>query len=516
MYKFILFSLLIITTSLYANRKTEVLDAFDEIDPWDFNIELEYKYNSQSSKIKREYYCNQGVGSDKGNSQYKDTNCTYVKMKNNGIVNANNFKYTKVEQIIEPKLRFGLFKNVELYFALPIYISSVRKLGFDTEARKSASQTKSGEAIPESDLTHNGAGNTLWNLERTGGQDIFFAHKREKEYSFNTQKMTETDNTTDVDLRYSNAAEAFNGLSFERAGVKTLNMGLKWGILDNDRDSSDPSWVVGIEYRVPVVSSIEAYSEKKLDQIQNQTSPSDVYTSLQVRNMLSNQIDLSNKDMGDGVHWVKLETTISKRYNFASPVFSFWWEKPMIFGNSIFEKHKNREYYKPGSRFGFTLATDLVPWERYRRDKVTEAKTVLADFTVSFGANFFHQMKGMNLSEISDFIALPTVVDSYSNASLFFNLSYMPTKYIRLTTGVDVGYTTDHLITNQAKGIDHDNNGILEPDEYDPMYKDGDANDVNDNYYATTLFNSINSAGSRIQLTETLMVSAFFKLHVQF
>ena len=498
MYKFILLSLLIIATSLYGNRKTEVLDAFEEIDPWDFNIEVEYKFNYQSSKLKREYYCN---------ANEDDANCQYEKMKNNGIVNANNFKFTEVEHIIEPKLRFGLYKNVELYFALPIYLSSTKKLGFDDVARKAASEDEAGNPIQNPD--HNGAGNTLWNLERTGGQDIFFAHKYENDYSFNTQQMNDSSGNP-INNRYTNNGEDFNGIDFTRAGIKTLNIGLKWGILDNDADSSDPSWMLGFEYRVPVVSSMSFYSEKKLDQIGNKDPVSGApYTANQIRNMLSNKIDLSETTMGDGVHWLKLQTAVSKRYGFASPVFLFWWEKPIVFGNSIFKTHANREYSKPGSRFGFTVGTDFVPWERFTRDSVTDAKNILADFTVSLGANFFHQMKGMDLSELSDFLALPTVVDNYSSLSFYFDLSFMPTKYIRLSTGVNVGYITDHLITNQSKGIDHNKNGILEEGEYDPMYKTVDSDDA-------TLFNSINSVGTRVLATETLTLSTYFKLHIQF
>jgi len=256
---------------------------------------------------------------------------------------------------------------------------------------------------------------------------------------------------------------------------------------------------------------MDYYTTRKLDQISNKTNPAGTpYSSTDVSSMLKNKIDLSDNTMGDGVHWVKFETAVSKRYNFASPVFSFWYEKPMIFGNSVFKTHQNREYEKPGSKFGFTVATDFVPWEIAVRDSATETKSVLADFTVSIGANFFHQMKGMDLSELSDFIGLTTVVDQHSGLSAFLDLSFMPTKYVRFSTGVSAGYVTDHLITNQSKGVDTngdlDKDGsIYEDSELDPMYKDN-----------KTLFNSINSVGSRVLATETLNISSYFKLHIQF
>ncbi len=495
MYKFIVLSLLIVATSVFANRRTEVLDAFDDIDPWDFNIEVNYKYNYQGTKLKREYYCNA--------DNVQDTNCQYDKMKNNGIVNANNFKYKKQEHIITPKLRFGLYKNVELDFALPIYISSTRTLDFDSTARDAASKDKAGLPIPNP--SHNGAGNTFWNLERTGGQDIFFPYKYEKmNDKFNTQAMTD-DNGDVITNRYTNDNEDFNALNYTRAGLKTLDIALKWGILDNDRDNTDPSWVIGIKYKI-ALGSIDQYSQKKLNEIENREPPTGTpYTKADVKNMLEGKMDLSDNSMKDGVHWLRLSTSLSKRYAFVSPVFQFWYEKPFVFGNSIFKSDANREYYKPGTKFGFTVATDFIPWERYTRDSVTDMKNILAQFSVSLGADFSHHMKGMEMSEISDYIGLTTVVNDYSTLSLFLDLSFMPTKYVRITTGVNAGYTTDHLITGQSKGIDHNDNDQIDSDEYDPMYKGHEI-----------LFNSINSIGSRILATETLNISAYFNFAIQF
>jgi len=62
-----------------------------------FNIEVQYKFNYQGTKLKEEYYCN---------ANENDPNCQYEKMNNNGIVNTNNFKFTKVEHIIEPRIWF--------------------------------------------------------------------------------------------------------------------------------------------------------------------------------------------------------------------------------------------------------------------------------------------------------------------------------------------------------------------------------------------------------------------------
>jgi len=41
---------------------------------------------------------------------------------------------------------------------------------------------------------------------------------------------------------------------------------LNGGILDNNADDSDPSWMIGLEYRIPVVFINEFLFRKRLDQ----------------------------------------------------------------------------------------------------------------------------------------------------------------------------------------------------------------------------------------------------------
>ncbi len=478
---------LILPTLLLANFTTDVIDAFDGSDAFDFNLEVAYKFKMKSSKIKREYYCDSSSG---------DRNCDSQKMDGNGIVNANNFVYTRMDHIIEPKLRFGLYKDLEFYIAMPIYLSSSRKLGFDAAAKKAAADTNGDGIVDNNDgtPTHNGASNTFWNAKRTGGEDLFLAYKYENDYATTATKGT---NPVSSRVVYENFQDMFpdDGISYSRAGLSTLNIGFRANILDNDRDDTDPSWMIAFQYRAPIAKSVDYYDSKRLDEISNGRDLG-IYDSTYLRNKFANRIDLGNNSMSDGVHWIKFQTALSKRSGLADAVMNFFYEKPMVFGNSVFEKTAGREYYMPGAKFGFDLGVEIIPWEKAIRDQATDEKMVEARFSIDLNLKFSHNFKGMELSEISDFIAMPTVVDEFSNIFFNLNLRHMPNKFVQLNVGFAVGYTTDHIITNQAQSYKN---------VEDPIY----TNDVN-------AFNAINSVGSRILATEALNIQGYFNLQIQF
>jgi len=67
--------------------------------------------------------------------------------------------------------------------------------------------------------------------------------------------------------------------------------------------------------------------------------------------MLSNKMDLSETTMGDGVHWLKLQTAVSKRYGFLYLLYFYFGGKKTGFGNSIFKTHANRNILQP--EFGY-------------------------------------------------------------------------------------------------------------------------------------------------------------------
>ncbi|MBN2693391.1 hypothetical protein JXR93_01905 [bacterium] len=477
MSRFITMVILLLTTaSIFSAEITNVIDAFDGTDPFDFNFEINYEYKYQSTKLKREAYCLDG-----------DVNCAYDKMGGNGIINFNQFMYTKKEHIIEPKLRFGLYKDLELYLALPIYLSSTRNIGFDSSAKNAALDTNNDGKVDSSDgtPTHNGASNTFWNTENTGGNDLFLPYKYEKEWS---------------------GGELFpdKGLDFERSGLSTLNVGVKYGILDNDRDDTDPTWMVGIEYNAPIATPIEYYSTKKLTQMLN-GSGYDGLTATELQNIMKNRLDLSSSTMGDGVHHIKFETGLSKRYGIADAYMSFNYDFLIAGSNSIYTDEANREFDKPGDNFNFGVGVELIPWEKSIRNSETDEKTVLGTFSIDLFLQFAHQMKGLTLSELSDYLGIPTVVDSYSTITGKLALRFMPVKYVKINFGASFSYVTDHFLTNQPKGVDKNGDGVYTTDEYDPMYS---AN--------TSYFNSFNTIGNRIFATETLLMSFFVNMQLQF
>lgn len=484
------------TLHLFGAEITNVIDAFDGNDPFDANIEFKYYYKYQSTKIKREYFCN---GSD-------DINCAYDKMGNSGIINANNFLYKRKDHVIEPKLKFGLYKDLEMYFALPIHLSSNRNLGFDSTAKKAAQDTNRDGKIDASDgtPTHNGASNTFWNIARTGNQDLFLPYKYQKNWD-----TTGTGNDVIFDENFPNS-----GLDYDRSGLSTLNIGMNYDILENNRDDTDPTWRVGFEYRAAIVSPQELYSAERIEQIGN-GSGYGPYDASELQSILSKRIDLTD-GMGDGIHYLNFETALSKRYGFADPFVSFYYTQSFVFNNSALKENENRKYYKPGDVFGFNFGLEIVPWEISKTDEVTGQKNVKGNLAIELNFNFEHQSKGMMYSELTDYLAIPTVVSEYSTIGGGLTLRFMPINYVKLNLGVLFGYSTDHYLTDQPRGVDHDGNGTYSNDEYDPMYHSGDNYYSEENMANRTYFNSINAVGNRILATETFIFAFNFLLQVQF
>lgn len=478
MFRISVVALLFCAFTLSAAEITDVIDAFDGTDSFDANIEVNYRYEYQSTKIKRESYCTSG-----------DDNCNSEKMGNEGVVKLNQFDYTRKDHIIEPVLKFGLYKDLQISFALPIYLSSTRKLDFNDKAKTAAGYDNTGVEIDNP--SHGQAGNTFWNIEHTGGQDVFLP--------FKFYKGTELDQTGDG----TNKGEAFSGLNYERSGLKTLDIAIKYNIVENDRDDTDPSWMIGFTYKAPISAFPEYTSNKEaMRRVQQAYGP---YAEADMENLLTRRLDLNETSMGEGIHHLLFETALSKRYNFVEPFMRFYYEyKVSSSGNDVFKDYDTREFSQPGNHFGFNFGLDFVPFEKSYFDR-DNAKRTNRRFSISLDLNFDHKTKGLEYSELSDFLALPTVVDEYSSLSGSLNLYYMPIPYVKVSLGAMFGYTTDHFLTDMPRGKDSNGDGVYDTSEIDPLYQTD-----------PTLFNSINTVGNRILATETLLFAFNFKLHILF
>lgn len=104
----LLLLLLLAGRPIQAAEVTDVLDAFDGDDPFDFSLRLRFESETRDSTVSREVRCLQ--------NDQSGTVCAGA----SGIVLAKELSYQRVRNVLHFDLRFGLFKDLEFRVNLPI------------------------------------------------------------------------------------------------------------------------------------------------------------------------------------------------------------------------------------------------------------------------------------------------------------------------------------------------------------------------------------------------------------
>lgn len=165
---------------------TQVVDAFDEDDPFDLHFTLGYQQTWKSATIQRE------------------TTITQAELSSGGYTasNLNVAQYSQTTARLNTRADIGLYQDIALVIRLPIILSDDRKL----------------EGLEGSDAIQSIA------LQGAPGEQLF-------------------------------------RLPFEsptRSGIEYLALGLDFGIFNQYRDPSKPTWVVGFEGRFNVSEPMHA------------------------------------------------------------------------------------------------------------------------------------------------------------------------------------------------------------------------------------------------------------------
>lgn len=94
-----------------AAELTDVLDAFDGPDPFDFAMRLRFLSDTRTSTVARQVKCL--AGDAIGGQVCPDAS---------GIVLAKELAYERVRNVMAIDARFGLYKDMEVYLSLPIVL----------------------------------------------------------------------------------------------------------------------------------------------------------------------------------------------------------------------------------------------------------------------------------------------------------------------------------------------------------------------------------------------------------
>jgi hypothetical protein len=274
-----------------------------------------------------------------------------------------------------------------------------------------------------------------------------------------------------------------------RSGIDQMYIGLSWAPLNQERDPTKPTWVVGFEARIAIGEAM------RYNPYYDPTFEGD--------DLLNPK---SNDAVGRGIHQYHWWTSISKRYRYIDPWISLFYMLPQAANDSLFDKTdfdlSGQERSGPRHRGGVEAGMEIVPWEvpeknhRFsielaaRLEGVFEgrgyspvweifANNPLLSGPCQAGTDTVGSQKWFNgtyCANAGQTIPFPgiTNIENYVifKGALAFNLNI--SKWFRTRLGVALGHEQEHYITFGDAGKDLNDNSIVDPnveEEVNPMYR---------------------------------------------
>jgi len=276
------------------------------------------------------------------------------------------------------------------------------------------------------------------------------------------------------------------GFKAEHNGFGPMDIGFKFGPLNDERDDSKPAWVLYFNWANP-------WLEKTFDPSVRATSS-------------------SPGPIGDGVHRLTFGTSFSKRVGdfgligidpninrrgFVDPYMDFSYTLPVpqkgkalpgnITSNSFGEK--------PSHQARFSAGMEVVGLEDLKAGRKVAVDLGLCTAFFSEGRNPSMALAPGNsactgqtgeYSMLVDALGVDTYTEQYFHVGGVLGLYIQAAEFIRFKIGVALGYDTQHLLTFEDVGKDKNGDGqVLDPaidpkavkDELNPYFCGNNPND---------------------------------------
>lgn len=276
-----------------ASPESEVASAFDRGDKLDIHLRLEYRYSAHRAAIKRELSGLEGADPDGPVPLVKDL---VVRSARHEIV---------------PRLELGVFTDLAITAALPVILRDSRRLAFDQGEG-------SGCVFPEDP----GAASCI---DRSNSTTIRDGLLPPEGVDSNGGSLA------------PDSATIFRGVN--RHGLDQLHVGMVWAPMNQERDSTKPTWKLGAELRIAVG-----------------------------RTMTYHRADPESSDgVSRGIHELRLYTSMARRLAWAEPFFEVYWQgaigarsgAPLDPPSPGFGAQQTAAQQLAGGRFGF----EAIAWE---------------------------------------------------------------------------------------------------------------------------------------------------------
>ena len=245
----------------------------------------------------------------------------------------------------------------------------------------------------------------------------------------------------------SSAALFAHDLKATYAGVAPLELGLRFAGLNDERTPTGPSWLLAFEWAMP-------------------------WTSTVYEPAVGQSTDLP---VGDGIHRLKFTTALSKRVvnlglvgidkrimrrGYLEPYVLLSYTLPVTAPEVAVEALQE----KAGNPFGasashmaeFFAGFEVVPVENIQTGE---------DFIIDLGMRTRYVSEGRNYTVLTPALGELTYANQYLDLGMHLGLHGHPIDYLRLEFKFDLGYRTEHYLTNENVGEDKTGNGQVQENE---------------------------------------------------
>jgi hypothetical protein len=406
---------------------TDLASSFEEKHVFDFRFRFRYDHMEKRAQVKREL---EGLSPDQ-----------------EAIALFKDLVYQQQRDTLTLRAEMGLYQDFMLHVELPIIYSEQATYAFDTSAGAGCtyppttdptcvnavnSSTIADGIVPPGgfDATRNGA-------PLPPGGDLFRGVSR--------------------GAHGGSGADAFD----------TFNLGLTWAPVNQRRDDTKPTWILGAEAQFSIGNI------KQLDRAHPD----------------------ANHGVSDGVHRLLFRTAVSKRIGRVDPYVEFWYLLPIPREGSLFrdygpaQKTKNPQQ-QGGTKFGFETIAYERPDKGYKvavdlRGRIeghfagrgySEIWELLASAPALQCDTAYNRACDPTVAMKNPYQGQPftgiTTIENYATLGADVAVTAQVTRYAHLRLGFDYTHDQSHLITGDDIGTPNNPTGrVIAPDEFNPAYR---------------------------------------------
>jgi hypothetical protein len=457
---------------------TRIVSAMDGERGFDFQLTASWIHDVKSTFVKRELQTSQF-----GHEVIKD------------------LKFAQTRDILNLRADVGVLWDVGLHVDLPLVLSDVSSLDFD--------RSESGCRYPEEvdPLNPTDRPSCVNATNATIIRDGIIPSGVDP----GNGRITSWGQDAQHNRQYTRGPEEVAGppgvfLGPRRKGFEYLGVGITWGIFNQRRDDTKPTWTLSFD------AMLDVFKDKRFDP----ANPG------------------ANTAVGQGYHQFVPSTFVSKRFRWFEPYFGAWYNLPVRTNGSPFQKYgPTQTSVNPQHRGGVMIGVEQIAWENPRgdqrvtiearafieehfygrqRSEIWEALAGKSTCNVNTSNDPNACRPGIDLDTDADgVIDAPhpgiTSIDNYATLGGNLGLNVQVGRFIRFRSLFGFRSDLPHFITADGAGADVNGDNRVSPTRLDPM----DAQEANPTYRQ-----AIDLPGRRFRVEGTQIWNLFIQGSMMF